>query len=142
MFKFLFQTAIRNICIELTQSQLDTSIDETELYLSFMERDDKGRTYGLRWTPSGFRRRHDGAGSSCLISANDEPIELLRRDIKEMQTYLLRVIQDKTLERDQLRDMKGQLGRIEHALMDRLEISFPPAGDVDDDSETNHDLDD
>ncbi|KAK9104382.1 hypothetical protein Scep_021226 [Stephania cephalantha] len=54
----------------------------------------------IRWTPSGSQRRHvgagagvaDGARSSWPISAHDEPIELLRRDIKEMQTNLLRVM--------------------------------------------------
>ncbi|KAK9140770.1 hypothetical protein Scep_010451 [Stephania cephalantha] len=85
-------TAIRNRRIELTQSQPDTPIDKTELYLSIVERDNKGQTYGLGWTPSG--RRHPGAGagagaeSSQHISAHDEPIELLRKDIKEMQTNL------------------------------------------------------
>ncbi|KAK9111470.1 hypothetical protein Scep_018989 [Stephania cephalantha] len=49
-------TAIRNKRIELTLSQPDTPIDETELYLSVVERDDKGRTYGLGWTPSGSKR--------------------------------------------------------------------------------------
>ncbi|KAK9135011.1 hypothetical protein Syun_014341 [Stephania yunnanensis] len=44
MFKFLIQTAI---CNELTQSQPNTSIDETELHLSVMEHDDKGWTYRL-----------------------------------------------------------------------------------------------
>ncbi|KAK9112000.1 hypothetical protein Scep_019519 [Stephania cephalantha] len=72
-------------------------IDETELYLSVVKRDDKGRTYGLGWTPSGSRRRHGGTragagvGSFQPISAHDEPIELLRRDITEMQKNLLRV---------------------------------------------------
>ncbi|KAK9158092.1 hypothetical protein Scep_004666 [Stephania cephalantha] len=81
--------------IELTQSQPDTPIDETELYLSIVERDDKERTYGLGWTPSGSRRRHataggagggDGAGSSRPISSPNEPVELLRRDFQAMQT--------------------------------------------------------
>ncbi|KAK9140244.1 hypothetical protein Scep_009925 [Stephania cephalantha] len=62
--------------------------------------DDKGRTYGLGWTPSGSRRRHAGAGSSRPIPANDGLIELLKRDIKEMQTNLLWVIEDKTLDCD------------------------------------------
>ncbi|KAK9149138.1 hypothetical protein Scep_007895 [Stephania cephalantha] len=84
------ETTIRNRRIELTQSQPDTPIDENELYLSIMERDDKGR-YGLWRTPSGLRHRHAGTRSSRPISAHDEPIELLRKDIKEMQTNLLRV---------------------------------------------------
>ncbi|KAK9147438.1 hypothetical protein Scep_006195 [Stephania cephalantha] len=140
-------TTIRNRRIELTQSQPDTPIDETELYLSVVERDDKGRTYGLGWTPSGSRRRHagaggDGAGSSRPISAPNEPIELLMRDFKEMQTNLLRVMQDNTLTLDELREVEGQLRRIEHALIDRLGISFTPPRDVLDYSETDDDPDD
>ncbi|KAK9094363.1 hypothetical protein Scep_025832 [Stephania cephalantha] len=141
-------TAIRNRRIELTQSQLDTLIDETELYLSVVERDNKGQTYGLGWTPSGSRRRHaeagagDGARSSRPISAPNEPIKLLRMDFKEMQTNLLRVIQDNTLTRDELREVLAQLRRMEHALMDRLYISFTPPRDVPDDSETDDDPDD
>ncbi|KAK9094098.1 hypothetical protein Scep_025567 [Stephania cephalantha] len=73
------ETTIRDRCIELTQSQPDTSIDETKLYLSVVERDDKGQTYGLGRTSSGSRRRHAGAGagagSSRPISANNELIE-------------------------------------------------------------------
>ncbi|KAK9094954.1 hypothetical protein Scep_026423 [Stephania cephalantha] len=145
---------IKNRRIVLTQSQPDTPIDETELYLSVMERDDKGRTYGLGWTPSGSRRRHvgvgagvragagDGAGSSRPIYAPNEPIELLRRDFKEMQTNLLWVMQDNTLTRDELREVQGQLRRIEKALMDKLGISFKPPRDVPDDSETDDDPDD
>ncbi|KAK9132943.1 hypothetical protein Scep_012471 [Stephania cephalantha] len=64
--------AIRN---ELTQSQFDTLIDEIELYLSVMERDDKGHTYGLGWTQSGLWRRHAGARFSRPMYANDEPIK-------------------------------------------------------------------
>ncbi|KAK9147649.1 hypothetical protein Scep_006406 [Stephania cephalantha] len=52
-------TAIQPRRIELTQSQPDTPIDETELYLSVVERDDKGRTYGL-----GSRRRHATFGGA------------------------------------------------------------------------------
>ncbi|KAK9162543.1 hypothetical protein Syun_003445 [Stephania yunnanensis] len=74
------------------------------------------------------------------MSANYEPIQL--RGIKEMQRSLLKVIQDKTLDRDQLREMYEQLGRMEQALMDRLGISFALASNVDDDSETGHDLND
>ncbi|KAK9114795.1 hypothetical protein Syun_021592 [Stephania yunnanensis] len=46
----------------------------------------------------GSRRRHAGAGSSWPLFANDEPIEQLRGDIKEMQRSPLRVINDKTLD--------------------------------------------
>ncbi|KAK9157335.1 hypothetical protein Scep_003909 [Stephania cephalantha] len=139
---------IRNRPIELSQSQVDTPIDETELYLSVVERDDKGQTYGLGWTPSGSWLRHvgaragDGAGSSRPISAPNEPIELLRRDFKEMQTNLLQVMQDNTLIRDELREVQGQLCCMEHALMDRLVISFAPPRDVPDDSETDDNPDD
>ncbi|KAK9125933.1 hypothetical protein Scep_014779 [Stephania cephalantha] len=87
-------TAIQRRWIELTQSQPYTPIDETELYLFVVECDDKGRTYGLGWTPSGPRRRHatvggaggrigggvgagDGAGFSRPISSPNEPVELL-----------------------------------------------------------------
>ncbi|KAK9140970.1 hypothetical protein Scep_010651 [Stephania cephalantha] len=139
-----------NIRIKLTQSQLDTLIDELESYLSVVERDDKGRTYGLGWTPSGSRRRHvnvgvgasDGAGSSWPISAPNEPIELLRRDFNEMQTNLLRVMQDNTLTHNELRKVQGQLRHVEHALMDKLGISFTPHIDVPDDLETDDDPDD
>ncbi|KAK9083441.1 hypothetical protein Scep_029912 [Stephania cephalantha] len=110
-------TVIRRRWIELTQSQPDTPIDDTELYLSVVERDDKGRTYGLGWTPSGSRRRRataggaagggDGAGSSQPISSPNEPIELLQRDLQEMHTHILRVMQDHTLTQDQLREVQG-----------------------------------
>ncbi|KAK9082971.1 hypothetical protein Scep_029442 [Stephania cephalantha] len=93
------------------------------------------------WTPSRSRRRHAGARSSWPISAHDEPIELLRKDIKEMQTNLLRVIRDNTLDCDELRELQGRLGRMEQALMDRLEILFAPPRDIPDDSETDDDLD-
>ncbi|KAK9105362.1 hypothetical protein Scep_022206 [Stephania cephalantha] len=104
-------------------------------------------TYGLGWTPLGSRRRHAGAGvgagSSRPISAHDEPIKLLRRNIKEKQINLLRVIWDNTLGREELREVQGRLGRLEQVLMDRLGISFTPLRDADDeDSETDHDLDD
>ncbi|KAK9105425.1 hypothetical protein Scep_022269 [Stephania cephalantha] len=121
--------------IELTQSQPDTSIDETDLYLFVVERDDKGQTYGLGWTPSG-RGAHmllrgagggDEARSSRPISSPNEPVELLQRDFQTMQTHILRVMQDHTLTQDQLRDVQGQLRRMEQALMDRLGISFAPA---------------
>ncbi|KAK9133431.1 hypothetical protein Scep_012959 [Stephania cephalantha] len=112
-------TVIHHRRIELTQSQPDTPIDETELYLSIVEHDNKGWTYGLGWTPSGLRRRHatagagagggDGAGSSRPISSPNEPIELLRRDFKEMQTHILRVMQDQTLTRDELREVQGAI---------------------------------
>ncbi|KAK9118154.1 hypothetical protein Scep_016247 [Stephania cephalantha] len=105
-------------------------------------RDDKGRTYELEWTPSGSRRRHAGAGSSRPMSTSDEPIEQLREKIKEMQRSLLRVINDKTLDRDQLFEMHGRLGRIEQALMDRFGISFAPPTDPIDDSEIDQDPDD
>ncbi|KAK9111521.1 hypothetical protein Scep_019040 [Stephania cephalantha] len=87
-------------------------------------------------------RRHAGAGSSWPMSARDEPIKQLRGDIKPMQRSFLRVINDKTLDRDQLHEMQGRLGRMEQALMDRLGISFAPPADPDNDSETNQDLDD
>ncbi|KAK9125554.1 hypothetical protein Scep_014400 [Stephania cephalantha] len=140
--------------IELTQSQPDTPIDETELNLSIVEHDDKGRTYGLGWTPSGSRHKYatvggagggDGTGSSRPISTPNEPIDLLRRDFLAMQTHILRVMQDHTLTQDQLREVQGQLSRMEQALMDRLGISFapvPPRDVTADDSETDDDLDD
>ncbi|KAK9126113.1 hypothetical protein Scep_014959 [Stephania cephalantha] len=101
-------------------------------------------TYRLWWTPSGSRCRHTevGAGSSRPMSVNDEPIEQLREDIKEMQRSFLRVINDKTLDHDQLQEIQGRLGLMEQAMMDRLGISFAPPAHPDDDSETNHDLDD
>ncbi|KAK9101328.1 hypothetical protein Scep_024758 [Stephania cephalantha] len=97
-------------------------IDKTDLYLSVVECDDNGRTYGLGWTPSRSWRRHataggagggDGAGSSRLISSPNEPVELLRRDFQTMQTHILRVIQDYTLTQDQLREVQGRLRRME-----------------------------
>ncbi|KAK9100424.1 hypothetical protein Scep_023854 [Stephania cephalantha] len=140
---------LSNICIELTQSQPDTPIDETELYLSVVERDDKGRTYRLVWTPSGSRLKHFGAGAGDVagsyrpISAPNEPIELLRKDFKQMQTNIFQVMQDNTLTRDELREVHGQLRCMEQALMDKLEISFTPPRDVpDDDSKTDDDPDD
>ncbi|KAK9089396.1 hypothetical protein Scep_028478 [Stephania cephalantha] len=115
----------------------------------FGEVGERCETYGLGWTPSGSRHRHSGAragdvaGSSRPISAPNGPIELLRRDFKQMQTNILRVMQDNALTRDELREVQGQLRLMEQALMDRLEISFTPPRDVpDDDSETDDDPDD
>ncbi|KAK9158272.1 hypothetical protein Scep_004846 [Stephania cephalantha] len=88
--------------------------------------------------------RHAGAGArfSRPISAHDEPIELLRKDIKDMQTNLLRVMQDNTLSREEMRELQGRLCRMEQALMDSLGISFaPPADADDDDSDIDHDFD-
>ncbi|KAK9112490.1 hypothetical protein Scep_020009 [Stephania cephalantha] len=62
-----------------------------------------------------------------------------------MQTHILRVMQDHTLTQDQLREIQGQLHRMEQALMDWLGNSFataPPRDVPADDSETNDDLDD
>ncbi|KAK9131929.1 hypothetical protein Scep_011457 [Stephania cephalantha] len=82
-------TTIQRRRIELTQSQPDTPIDEIELYLFVAERDDKGLTYRLGWTPSGSRRRHattggagggDGVGPSQPISSPNELVVLLQRD--------------------------------------------------------------
>ncbi|KAK9166993.1 hypothetical protein Scep_002184 [Stephania cephalantha] len=85
------------------------------------------------WTPSGSRRRHataggavggtgggDGVGSSQPISYPNEAIQLLRRDFQEMQTHIFRVMQDHTLTQDQLREVQGQLRRMEQALMANL----------------------
>ncbi|KAK9132745.1 hypothetical protein Scep_012273 [Stephania cephalantha] len=47
------------------------------------------------------RRRHAGIGSFQPMSTNDELIEQLRGDIKEIQISLLLVIQDKTFDCDQ-----------------------------------------
>ncbi|KAK9118415.1 hypothetical protein Scep_016508 [Stephania cephalantha] len=65
---------------------------------------------GLGWTPSRSRRRHSGAragdvaGSYQPISAPNEPIELLRKNFKQMQINILRVMQDNTLTRDELQE--------------------------------------
>ncbi|KAK9157992.1 hypothetical protein Scep_004566 [Stephania cephalantha] len=59
--------------------------------------------------------------------------------------HILLVMQDHTLTQDQLREVQGQLNRMEHALMDRVGISFAPAPPRDvpaEDSETDDDLDD
>ncbi|KAK9100719.1 hypothetical protein Scep_024149 [Stephania cephalantha] len=46
---------IPNRRLELIQlHSYDTSIDESELYLSVVERDDKRRRYGLGWIPSSW----------------------------------------------------------------------------------------
>ncbi|KAK9148833.1 hypothetical protein Scep_007590 [Stephania cephalantha] len=62
----------------------------------------------------GGHLRHAGAGSSRPMSANDEPIEQLKGDIKEMQIYLLRVINNKTLDREQLYEMQGRFQWFTH----------------------------
>ncbi|KAK9166994.1 hypothetical protein Scep_002185 [Stephania cephalantha] len=95
-----------------------------------------------RWTPLGSRRRHAGTGSSRTISAHDEPIELLRKNIKEMQTNLLLVIQDNTFDHDELPELQGRLGRMEQTLIDILGISFAPPMDDLVDSEIDDDFDD
>ncbi|KAK9099066.1 hypothetical protein Syun_026111 [Stephania yunnanensis] len=123
MFKFLIQMAIPNRHLELTQMHgPDTLIDETELHLFIREHGNKGWRYGLGWTPSGSRCKHAGVGSSQPMFANTEPIELLRKEIKKIQTNMSRMIEDKTLTCDQLRDMQGWLGHIEQAVIERLGI--------------------
>ncbi|KAK9112377.1 hypothetical protein Scep_019896 [Stephania cephalantha] len=83
---------------------------------------DKIVTAIQRWTPSGSQRKHataggagggDGAESSWPISSSNEPVELLWRDFQTMQTHILRVMQDHTLTQDQLREVQGQLRRME-----------------------------
>ncbi|KAK9101591.1 hypothetical protein Scep_025021 [Stephania cephalantha] len=146
-------TLIHRRRIELTQSQPDTPIDETDLYLSVVERDDKGRTYGLGWTPSGSR--------ADMLQLEELEVEmeldllglfLLLMSLSNFCegtsircTHIIRIMQDHTLTQDQLREVQGQLRRMEQALMDRLGISFTPAPPRDvpvDDSETDDDLDD
>ncbi|KAK9128300.1 hypothetical protein Syun_017097 [Stephania yunnanensis] len=86
----------------------------------------------------------DGARSSGSISSLNEPIKLLRRDFQEMQTQILRIMQDHTLTQDQLQEVQGQLRRKEQALTDKLEISFasaPLRGVLANDSETDDDID-
>ncbi|KAK9140582.1 hypothetical protein Scep_010263 [Stephania cephalantha] len=98
-----------------------------------------------RHTTAGGARGGDGAGSSRHISTPNEPVELLRRDFQATQTHIHRVMRDHTITQDQLREVKGQLNRMEQALMDRLKISFAlaPSRDVPTDgSETDDDLDD
>ncbi|KAK9159915.1 hypothetical protein Syun_006256 [Stephania yunnanensis] len=82
------------------------------------------------------------AAEYAVYFAPNEPIELLRRDFKEMQTNLLRVMQDNTLTHNELRDVQGQLRHMEHALMDRLGISFTPHRDVPNDLENDDNPDD
>ncbi|KAK9105472.1 hypothetical protein Scep_022316 [Stephania cephalantha] len=87
----------------------------------------------------------DGVGTSRPISSPNEPVEFLRWDFQAMQTHILRVMRDHTLTQDQLREVQGQFNRMEHALMDRLEVSIPSAPPRDvptDDSKTDDDLDD
>ncbi|KAK9151466.1 hypothetical protein Syun_009775 [Stephania yunnanensis] len=67
-----------------------------------------------------------GRGWGAHHSTNDEPIKQLRDDIKEVQESLLRVINDKTLDLDQLQYMQRRLGRKKHTLMDRLGILLAP----------------
>ncbi|KAK9111038.1 hypothetical protein Scep_018557 [Stephania cephalantha] len=100
---------------------------------------------GSRHATVGGAGGGDGAGSSRPIYSPNEPVEFLRRDFQTMQTHILRVMQDRTLTQNQLREVQGQLRRMEQALMDRLGISFAPAPPRDvpaDDSETENDLDD
>ncbi|KAK9092803.1 hypothetical protein Syun_027714 [Stephania yunnanensis] len=71
----------------------------------------------------------------------------LSRHIRIVQTFDLQEMSlqtlDNTLTRDELREVQGQLHRMEQALIDRLEISFTSSIDVpDDDSKTDDDPDD
>ncbi|KAK9162744.1 hypothetical protein Syun_003646 [Stephania yunnanensis] len=91
---------------------------------------------------NGSKSRHVGEGSSRPIHAHDEPIKLMRKEIKEMQINLLQVIQNKTLDCNDLRELQGRLGRMEQALIDRLGISFAPPVDDPIDSKTDDDPDD
>ncbi|KAK9119398.1 hypothetical protein Scep_017491 [Stephania cephalantha] len=123
--------------------KLSRSPTALELCLYFHTKDHEGGQ--RRHAIAGGAGGGDGCGSSGPISSPNEPIKLLRRDFLEMQTHILWVMQDHTLTQDQLQEVEGQLRRMEHALMDRLGISFmptPPRDVQSDDSETNDDLDD
>ncbi|KAK9113881.1 hypothetical protein Syun_020678 [Stephania yunnanensis] len=74
---------------------MSKQINETQLYIFVVGRDDKGRTYELGWTPKG---RHDvGASSSQLMYAHYETIEQLRSDFERVQGQLLAVIRERNM---------------------------------------------
>ncbi|KAK9103957.1 hypothetical protein Sjap_021211 [Stephania japonica] len=120
MFKFLIQAAIHKRTTELSQLQPDTPIDETELYLEIVQRNDKGRRFGLGWTPLRSKmRRHDEAGSSRPILKDDEPFDQFNKEFEEMQAMILKMLNDTSLNRDQLLEMQGRLQRMEQGFMER-----------------------
>ncbi|KAK9085705.1 hypothetical protein Sjap_026116 [Stephania japonica] len=120
MFKFLIQAAIHERTTELSQLQPDTPIDETELYLEIVQRNDKGRRFGLGWTPSGSKmRRHDEAGSSRPILKDDESFDQYNKEFKEMQAIILKMLNDSSVNHDQLLEMQGRLQRMEQGFMER-----------------------
>ncbi|KAK9161327.1 hypothetical protein Syun_007668 [Stephania yunnanensis] len=124
-------------------SDVDEEDDERD-NSEFSSNDEDGGGYAP--SSAGGARRGDGARSSRPNSTPNEPVELLRRDFQAMQTHILQVMQDHTLTQDQLqRGPRSRLNRMEHALMDRLGISFAPAPPRDvpaNDSETDDDHDD
>ncbi|KAK9096589.1 hypothetical protein Sjap_022086 [Stephania japonica] len=131
--------AIHERTRDLSQLQPDTPIDETELYLEIVQRNDKGRRFGIGWTPSGSKmRRHDEAGSSRPIFADDEPFDQFKKEFKEMQTMILKMVNDTSVNRDQLLEMQGRLHRMEEGFMERS-AAQKRQDDVDDDDAAHND---
>ncbi|KAK9130377.1 hypothetical protein Sjap_010864 [Stephania japonica] len=64
-------------------------------------------------------RRHDEAGSSRPMFVDDESFGQFKKDSKEMQATILKLIEDKTVDHEQLFEMQGRLGRMEQAFMER-----------------------
>ncbi|KAK9131534.1 hypothetical protein Sjap_012021 [Stephania japonica] len=62
--------------------------------------------------------RHDEAGSSHPTFADDESFGQFKKDFKDMQATMLKLIEDKTIDREQLLEMQGRLGRMEQAFME------------------------
>ncbi|KAK9123866.1 hypothetical protein Sjap_013468 [Stephania japonica] len=77
-------------------------------------------------------RRHDEAGSSRPIFADDEPFDQFKKEFKEMQAMILKMVNDTSVNRDQLLEMQGRLHRMEQGFMERS-AAQKRQDDVDDD---------
>ncbi|KAK9086119.1 hypothetical protein Sjap_026530 [Stephania japonica] len=86
-------------------------------------------------------RRHDEAGSSRPILKDDEPFEQFNKEFEEMQAMILKMINDTSVNRDQLLEMQGRLQRMKQGFMERS-AAKKRQDDVDDDDVDDDDDDD
>ncbi|KAK9144756.1 hypothetical protein Sjap_004659 [Stephania japonica] len=78
-------------------------------------------------------RRHDEAGSSRPILKDDEPFEQFNKEFEEMQAMILKMLNDTSVNRDQLLEMQGRLQRMKQGFHGEITALQKRQDDVDDD---------
>ncbi|KAK9086014.1 hypothetical protein Sjap_026425 [Stephania japonica] len=87
-------------------------------------------------------RRHDEAGSSRPILKDDESFDQYNKEFKEMQAIILKMLNDSSVNHDQLLEMQGRLQRMEQGFMERSAAQKrqdDDDDDVDDDDAAHND---